>query len=148
MLQMRVVICFLILVCGRVINVYVPIYYRNIVNALTPTSIPGGNHTHSLDTALGLSLAATGVTFPLASILIYVLLKFLQVCSACQATHSLTSSPCRAALWEVLGSLITCAVSYGSKFSSIPVEHCEWIYFSIFTTCPCAGIWAARLVCY
>ena len=70
--------CFLILVGGRVINVYVPIYYRNIVNALTPASAPGGNHTHSLDVALGVS-DESGVTFPLASILIYVFLRFLQV---------------------------------------------------------------------
>lgn len=79
LLQLRVVACFLILVCGRVINVYVPIYYRNIVNALTPSHVPGGNHTHQFDTVLGLSQDSTGVTFPLASILIYVFLKFLQV---------------------------------------------------------------------
>ena len=79
LLQLFVVLCFLILVGGRVINVYVPIYYRNIVNALTPSSVPGGNHTHQLDARLGLSQDSTGVTFPLASILIYVFLRFLQV---------------------------------------------------------------------
>ena len=73
------VVCFLILVGGRVINVYVPIYYRNIVNALTPSTTPGGNHTHSLDVVLGISLTDNGVTFPMASILIYVFLRFLQV---------------------------------------------------------------------
>lgn len=75
LLQLRVLACFVILVGGRIINVYVPIYYRNIVNALTPSYMPASNHTHQLDTSLGLS----GVTFPLASILIYVFLRFLQV---------------------------------------------------------------------
>ena len=90
LLQLRVVVCFIILVGGRVINVYVPIYYRNIVNALTPSSTPGGNHTHSMDRTLGFAVTPSGVTFPLASILIYVLLRFLQVriivCVMCACT--------------------------------------------------------------
>lgn len=79
LLQLRVVTCFFILVGARVVNVFVPIYYRNIVNALTPSSVPGGNHTHKLDAALGLTDNTTGISFPLASILIYVFLRFLQV---------------------------------------------------------------------
>ena len=73
------VVCFLILVAGRVINVYVPIYYKNIVNALTP----GVNYTSQLDNALadrlGVSDAGTKIVFPIASICIYVALKFMQV---------------------------------------------------------------------
>lgn len=79
LLQLRVVTCFFILVGARVVNVFVPIYYRNIVNALTPSSIPGGNHTHQLNAALGPTHDTTGVTFPLSSILLYVFLRFLQV---------------------------------------------------------------------
>lgn len=79
LLQLRVVTCFLILVSGRVINLYVPIYYKKIVNALTPTSMYGGNQTHYLDVFYGITFASNGITFPIASILIYVFLKFLQV---------------------------------------------------------------------
>ena len=83
LLQLRVVICFLILAAGRVINVYVPLYYKNIVNALTPNYYPGGNHTNQLDVSfsnhMGIGDAGTGIVFPLVSICIYVLLKFLQV---------------------------------------------------------------------
>nr|CAB3219618.1 ATP-binding cassette sub-family B member 6, mitochondrial [Phallusia mammillata] len=35
LLQFRVVLCIALLVAGRVVNPYVPIYYKNIVNALT-----------------------------------------------------------------------------------------------------------------
>lgn len=74
LLQLRVVVCFLLLASGRVVNVYVPIYYKKIVNALTPH----GNSTSHLDAALGLTHSPTGITLPLASIMIYVLLRFLQ----------------------------------------------------------------------
>jgi ATP-binding cassette subfamily B (MDR/TAP) protein 6 len=72
-----VIVCFLILVGGRVINVFVPIYYKKIINALTPSQ--QSNTTSSLDLALGFTHPATGITFPLASILIYIFLRFLQV---------------------------------------------------------------------
>ena len=36
-LQLQVVICLIILGAGRVINVYVPIYYKIIIDALTPS---------------------------------------------------------------------------------------------------------------
>ena len=74
LLQLRVVACFLLLGTGRVVNVFVPIYYKKIVNALTPNP----NSTSHLDAALGLTLSPTGITLPLASIMIYVLLRFLQ----------------------------------------------------------------------
>ena len=75
LLQLRVVICFLILAGGRVINLYVPIYYKNIVNALTPNSTQPVEH---LDAVFGFTVGQSGVTFPLASIIIYVFLRFLQ----------------------------------------------------------------------
>ena len=75
-LQLRVVFCFLILVSGRVINVYVPIYYKSIINALTP-SAGGGNSTSGLDLELSIT-STTTITLPMTSIGIYVLLRFLQ----------------------------------------------------------------------
>ena len=87
------VFCFLILVGGRVINVYVPIYYKKIINALTPHSIPGGNQTHMLDEAIGFSVHSSGVIFPLASVLIYVFLRFLQVLTS-PPHHSMVSFNC------------------------------------------------------
>ena len=71
LLQLRVVACFLILVGGRVINVYVPIYYKRIVDSLTPSYSPG-------NATAGLTVAANGVRFPFEAILIYVFLRFLQ----------------------------------------------------------------------
>ena len=76
LLQLRVIACFLILVSGRVINVYVPIYYKTIINALTPSQT---DSTSQLDKAIGFTSQTTGITFPLASILIYIFLRFLQV---------------------------------------------------------------------
>ena len=73
-LQLRVIICFVILVAARVVNLYVPIYYKKIVNGLSPKQ----NMTDSLDLMYGMTSKASGVTFPIASILIYVLLRFLQ----------------------------------------------------------------------
>ena len=75
LLQLQVVICFLILAGGRVINLYVPIYYKIIVNALTPNST---QPSQLVDTMLGFTVTPLGVTFPMGSILIYVFLKFLQ----------------------------------------------------------------------
>lgn len=79
LLQLRVVACFLILISGRVINVYVPIYYKKIINALTPSGQPNSSSVSSLDLAIGFTSTTTGITFPLASILIYIFLRFLQV---------------------------------------------------------------------
>ena len=73
-LQLKIVICFLILVGGRVINVYVPIYYKKIVTALTPHN----NATDQLDLVYGVTARDMGVTFPVASIVIYVGMRFLQ----------------------------------------------------------------------
>ncbi len=77
-LQVHVVLCFIILISARVINVYVPIYYKKIVDALTPSSNSGEHSTDSLDIKYGYTEESTGVTFPLVSILIYVGLRFLQ----------------------------------------------------------------------
>ena len=74
LLQVQIVICLVILAAGRVINLYVPIYYKIIINSLTPNS----NLTSKFDLTYGLTSQSTGVTFPVASILIYVFLRFLQ----------------------------------------------------------------------
>ena len=74
MLQLRVIVCFFILAIGRVVNLYVPIYYKKIVNALTPKQ----NITDSLDLTYGMTINNTGITFPMISILIYIILRFLQ----------------------------------------------------------------------
>lgn len=75
LLQFQVLACFLILASGRVINLYVPIYYKVIVNALTPNS---SQPVPQADTLLGVTVTPLGVTFPIGSIFIYVFLKFLQ----------------------------------------------------------------------
>ena len=75
-LQMLVLICFVILVAGRAVNLLVPIYYKKIVNALTPTSTPSqGNGTYKWTSA---SNDNENISFPLEFILIYILLRFLQ----------------------------------------------------------------------
>ena len=76
-LQLMVLICFLILVAGRAVNLLVPIYYKKIVNALTPTSTPNQNN----DTYWGLTATLSEnqhVSFPVEFILLYVFLRFLQ----------------------------------------------------------------------
>lgn len=73
-LQLQVVVCFLTLAVGRVINVFLPIYYKKIVNALTPYP----NTTDTLDSQYGFTSDQYGVTFPLVSIVIYVVLRFFQ----------------------------------------------------------------------
>lgn len=74
LLQLFVVICILILVAGRVINLLVPIYYKKIINALTPSK----NLTSEFDLSYGITDPSTGVTFPVVSVVLYVLLRFLQ----------------------------------------------------------------------
>ena len=76
-LQLLVVICFLLLIAGRVVNLLVPIYYKKIVNALTPKSVPNpGNQTYLVLTA---TLSENQhVTFPVKFIVLYVFLRFLQ----------------------------------------------------------------------
>ena len=73
LLQLRVAVCFLILVAVRVINVYVPVYYKKIVDGLTSNS-----SVDRFDRQLDIVVPQTGLTLPLASILIYVLLRFMQ----------------------------------------------------------------------
>ena len=72
-LQLRVAACFAILVAVRVINVFVPIYYKNIVDGLTSNS-----SVNTFDHKLNIVVPQTGLTLPLASIIIYVLLRFMQ----------------------------------------------------------------------
>ena len=78
LLQLRVIVCFLLLVSGRVINVYVPIYYKYIINALTPGgSGGGGNSTSTLELKLSIT-STTTLALPISTIIIYVFLRFLQ----------------------------------------------------------------------
>ena len=74
LLQLDVIVCIVILAAGRVINLYVPIYYKIIINSLTPSR----NLTSQFDLAYGFTDAKTGITFPVVSIFIYVFLRFLQ----------------------------------------------------------------------
>ncbi|XP_028394776.1 ATP-binding cassette sub-family B member 6, mitochondrial-like isoform X2 [Dendronephthya gigantea] len=60
-LQLRVVVCFLLLAGGRAVNLFIPLVYRDIVNYLTPGKD-------------GLE----GKTNPLHLIILYVVLRFLQ----------------------------------------------------------------------
>ncbi len=87
MLQLRVVACFLILVAGRVINVFVPIYYKKIVDGLTFTKNGTSQLDSSLVASLGISVGGTKIMFPLGSIGIYVMLKFMQVGQAFMYVH-------------------------------------------------------------
>ena len=78
LLQFRVVVCFILLAGGRVVNVFVPIYYKKIVNALSPAPTNGNK------SLLSVSLESFGgdngysINLPVNSILIYVFLRFLQ----------------------------------------------------------------------
>ncbi|EDQ85337.1 uncharacterized protein MONBRDRAFT_29256, partial [Monosiga brevicollis MX1] len=93
LLQLRVLLCLALLAAGRVVNLYVPITYKRIVDALTPDTDnndphPASNATqlqHILPTTL-INLSArlgadpsTPVTvpFPVTAILIYVAMRFL-----------------------------------------------------------------------
>jgi len=57
LLQLRVMACFVLLILLRVTNVFVPIYYRNIVNSLTSLS---------------------PISWPWLQVLLWVMLKLLQ----------------------------------------------------------------------
>jgi ATP-binding cassette subfamily B (MDR/TAP) protein 6 len=72
-LQLRVAVCFLILVAVRVINVFVPVYYKKIVDGLTSNF-----SVDSVDRQIHIVVPQTGLTLPLGSIIIYVLLRFMQ----------------------------------------------------------------------
>ena len=87
MLQLRVVACFIILAAGRVINVFVPIYYKKIVDGLTFTNNGTSQLDSSLVASLGISVGGTKIMFPLGSISIYVMLKFMQVGQAFMYVH-------------------------------------------------------------
>ena len=76
LLQIRVLICFLILGGGRVVNVFVPLYYKYIVNALSPTNTSEGPLSVSMEN-VGIHVGQY-ITLPWKLILIYVFLRFLQ----------------------------------------------------------------------
>ena len=73
LLQLRVAVCFLILVAVRVINVFVPLYYKKIVDGLTRNS-----SVDRIDKQIHIVVPQTGLTLPLGSIIIYVFLRFMQ----------------------------------------------------------------------
>ena len=73
LLQLRVAVCFMILAGARVINVYVPVYYKKIIDGLTSNS-----SVDNIDHQMNIVISQTGLTLPLGSIIIYVLLRFMQ----------------------------------------------------------------------
>ncbi|VDD83433.1 unnamed protein product [Mesocestoides corti] len=46
LLQLNIIICVSILFVARVVNLYVPIFYKNIINSLTPNSTDTHNVSH------------------------------------------------------------------------------------------------------
>jgi len=82
-LQILVLICFLILIAGRGVSLLVPIYYKKIVNELTPSSSASYGSTNNSESFFGLDLTFAinenqQVTFPVELIIVYVFLRFLQ----------------------------------------------------------------------
>ncbi|XP_065894792.1 ATP-binding cassette sub-family B member 6-like [Dysidea avara] len=82
-LQVLVLLCFLILVAGRGVSLLVPIYYKKIVDELTPSSSASYGTTTGNKSFVGLDFTLTinenqQVTFPVELIIIYVFLRFLQ----------------------------------------------------------------------
>ena len=69
-LQLRVLICFSCLAIGRVVNLYVPLYYRDIINDFTE---PGKNESISSTVS-----SQTGIHMPYNHLLVWVGLRFLQ----------------------------------------------------------------------
>lgn len=45
LIQLKIILCIVILFIARVVNLYVPIFYKNVVNSLTPNTT--SNHTVS-----------------------------------------------------------------------------------------------------
>jgi ATP-binding cassette subfamily B (MDR/TAP) protein 6 len=67
MLQLRVVVCVGLLGVGRVVNLYVPLTYKHVIDVLTPND----NSNRADDTT------GAQVPFPVMAILFYVGLRFL-----------------------------------------------------------------------
>eukprot|EP00045_Choanoeca_perplexa_P014134 m.164461 g.164461 ORF g.164461 m.164461 type:complete len:874 (-) comp16580_c0_seq4:876-3497(-) len=68
LLQLRVIICVALLAVGRVVNLYVPLTYKHVIDVLTPND---SNNKGVDDTTGG------QVPFPVMAILVYVGLRFL-----------------------------------------------------------------------
>eukprot|EP00039_Didymoeca_costata_P007214 m.97438 g.97438 ORF g.97438 m.97438 type:complete len:865 (+) comp13595_c0_seq5:351-2945(+) len=62
LLQLRVIICIMALVATRVVNVLVPVFYKHVVDKLSPQNGP----------------LPDKIPFPAKEIMLYVLLRFLQ----------------------------------------------------------------------
>lgn len=77
LLQLNVLFCVVLLVLGRVVNLFTPIFYKKIVDVLTPAAgVGAGNGTVTQLPAFGLT--GIPVPFPADYILVYVGLRFLQ----------------------------------------------------------------------
>ena len=76
LLQLRIIVCFLLLVGGRVVNVFVPTYYKYIVNALSSPSNASGGVSVSMETFGGSS--NQHLVLPWQLLLMYIFLRFLQ----------------------------------------------------------------------
>nr|QHX41459.1 ATP-binding cassette sub-family B member 6 [Halisarca dujardinii] len=75
-LQVRVLLCFVLLAGGRAVNVFVPIYYKNIVNGLSPTN--SSSRSLSVSTEYLGGSVGQYIALPWQPLLVYVFLKFLQ----------------------------------------------------------------------
>jgi hypothetical protein len=73
LLQLAVLVCLIILALGRVVNVFVPIYYKDIVDSLTPSANNGSKSDLTV-----VHIGGYQVPFPWQLILIYVGLRFVQ----------------------------------------------------------------------
>ncbi|XP_065187945.1 ATP-binding cassette sub-family B member 6-like [Sycon ciliatum] len=73
-LQLRVLICFSCLGLGRVVNLYVPIYYRDIINDFTNPVVNTSSPAAEQDKVNHL----TGLSMPYSHLLVWVGLRFLQ----------------------------------------------------------------------
>ncbi|ELU17804.1 hypothetical protein CAPTEDRAFT_194933, partial [Capitella teleta] len=72
LLQLCVITCVLLLVAGRIVNLYTPILYKDIVNSLTVGNVS------SVSQEDGRVFAVPGLSFRWDYILYYTLLRFLQ----------------------------------------------------------------------
>eukprot|EP00041_Stephanoeca_diplocostata_P034068 m.1143203 g.1143203 ORF g.1143203 m.1143203 type:complete len:915 (+) comp24457_c0_seq16:87-2831(+) len=88
-LQVRIVLCIITLVGIRVVNVLVPLYYKRIIDKLStqvaPDHVTADGFLHSTSALNDMDGADGGATldaehteFPLGTIVVYVVLRFLQ----------------------------------------------------------------------
>jgi len=71
LLQLAVVLCIILLLAARVVNLFIPLYYKYIVDSLTPVA-------GIEDGIQGEFVTVSGLRFRWDLVLVYVTLKFLQ----------------------------------------------------------------------